>query len=115
MKPFLLSFILIGALASCAQTTPSTKNSASTAGSGDGEARKLKIGSSSNEAFSTFGPEAGFERNPDNFDETCLSYAYGSAESPRYVHAYYFNNVLSRATDGHSAICTYVPAAVVAG
>jgi len=77
---------------------------------GDGQAGKLRVGSSENDAFAIFGPDSGFERNPANWDQSCLSYAYGSAETPRYVHAVYENGALVRATDGHTGICTFADA-----
>ena len=76
-------------------------------GGGDGMAAKLRPGMTENDAFGVFGPESGFERNPDNWDQSCLTYAYGDAGAPLYVHAVYENGVLIRATDGHPAICTF--------
>ncbi len=73
----------------------------------DGEAAKLRPGMSENDAFAVFGPESGFERNPADFDESCLSYAYGPAETPSYVHARFRAGALVQATDGHPGLCTY--------
>lgn len=79
-----------------------------TGGGGQGaEARKLSSGMSPAQAEAVFGLDAGFERNPANWDESCVSYAYGSGEAPRYVHAVFRNDRLVRSTDGHGAICTY--------
>ena len=75
--------------------------------SGDGMAAKLRPGITENDAFAVFGPESGFERNPANWDQSCLSYAYGDASDPRYVHAIFANGALIEATDGHPAICTF--------
>ncbi|WP_417211014.1 hypothetical protein [Antarctobacter sp.] len=78
------------------------------AGGGQGaEARKLSTGMTQAQADAVFGLDAGFERNPANWDEACVSYAYGSAEAPRYVHAVFRNGQLVRSTDGHGAICAY--------
>ncbi|MFZ7091925.1 hypothetical protein [Primorskyibacter sp. 2E233] len=79
----------------------------SSAPSADGMATKLKPGSSENDAFLTFGPESGFERNPDNWDQSCLSYAYGPGDAPKYVHALFENGVLIRSSDGHDGLCTF--------
>lgn len=69
-------------------------------------AAKLSSGITEAEAGVALGVEAGLERNPENWDESCLSYAYG--DSPlRYVHAVFRKGVLVRATDGHREICTY--------
>lgn len=87
------------------------QTAAPTARTDDGEARKFKPGMSQNDAFAAFGPESGFERNPANWDEVCLSYAYGSAEAPSYVHARFTGDVLTGATDGHAGLCTYEAAA----
>ena len=78
---------------------------------GDEQATRLKAGMTENQAFEIFGPETGFERDPENFDISCLSYAYGSAETPLYVHAVFEFGALIRATDGHPAICTFETAA----
>lgn len=80
-------------------------------GVGDGMAAKLRPGMTENEAFALFGPESGFERNPQNWDQSCLSYAYGPAEAPRYVHAVFQNGALLRATDGHDGLCIFAGAA----
>ena len=71
------------------------------------EARKLTRGMTNAQADAVFGLDAGYERNPANWDETCVSYAYGAAEAPRYVHAVFQNEKLIRSTDGHGAICVY--------
>ena len=77
-------------------------------GGGNGaQARKLSSGMSRAQADAVFGLDAGFERNPANWDESCVSYAYGTAEAPRYVHATFRNDTPTRSTDGHGAICTY--------
>lgn len=77
-------------------------------GGGQGaEGRKLSAGMTRTQADAVFGLDAGFERNPANWDESCVSYAYGDAATPRYVHAVFRGDALTRATDGHGAICTY--------
>lgn len=78
------------------------------AGGGQGaEARKLSAGMTQVQSDAVFGLDAGYERNPANWDESCVSYAYGDAGTPRYVHAVFRGGRLLRATDGHGAICTY--------
>ncbi len=101
-----ISILTVAALlAACtAGPTPTARSG------GDGQASQLRPGMTENQAFEIFGPETGFERDPANFDISCLSYAYGSAEDPRYVHAVFENGALLRATDGHAAICTFDPA-----
>jgi len=89
------------ALSGCLSPTPG----AGPAGN-DGVAEKMSLGISPAEAEVAMGFEAGFERNPNNWDEACYSYGYGDSPK-RYVHAVYRQNALVRATDGHSAICTY--------
>ena len=59
------------------------------------------------QADAVFGLDAGYERNPANWDEACVSYAYGTADTPRYVHAVFQKEQMVRATDGHGAICIY--------
>ena len=71
----------------------------------DGVAQKLTLGVTRAEAEVALGTEAGFERNPKNFDESCVSYAYG--DGPKYVHAVYRGGTLVRRTDGHRQLCTY--------
>lgn len=74
----------------------------------DGVAQKLAMGVSRAEAEVALGTEAGFERNPKNYDESCVSYAYGDfGGGPRYVHATYRGGKLVARTDGHSGLCTY--------
>ncbi|MCC1494354.1 hypothetical protein [Cognatishimia sp. F0-27] len=77
------------------------------AGAADGEANRLDAGMTEAEVLEKMGPENGFERNPVNLDQTCLSFNYGSEAAPRYVHALMERNVLVRATDGHGALCTF--------
>lgn len=96
-----VSLVTLVALAGCMEA------SAPSGPVADGEARKLKPGMSQNEAFAVFGPESGFERNPADWDEVCLSYAYGPAEAPSYVHARFRGDALTQATDGHRTLCTY--------
>ncbi|MBV2360062.1 hypothetical protein KUH32_09775 [Thalassococcus sp. CAU 1522] len=108
MKRWMTGCVAALSVAGCMQAAPSTGPSAST----DGHAAKLRPGMSPNDAFLTFGPESGFERNPANWDESCLSYAYGPAEQPRYVHARFVNDALATATDGHPGICSYTDAPV---
>lgn len=107
MKNLILPMMLITAAAGCMTATSENTNQPTGYLGQAGPASKLPQGASSNDAFAVFGPESGFERNPNNFDETCLSYAYGATETPSYVHAYFVNDVLSRATDGHAGLCTY--------
>lgn len=96
-----LALLALVATSGCMESTaPATR-------SGDGEARKFKPGMSQNDAFAAFGPESGFERNPADWDEVCLSYAYGPAEAPSYVHARFRGDVLISATDGHAGLCIY--------
>lgn len=76
-------------------------------GSTGAEARKLSNGMTKADADAVFGLDAGYERNPANWDESCVSYIYGSAENPRFVHAVFRNERLIRSTDGHGAICIY--------
>ncbi|SMX38655.1 hypothetical protein [Maliponia aquimaris] len=78
-----------------------------TGGAQGAEARKLSNGMTKAQADAVFGLDAGYERNPANWDEACVSYAYGSPEAPRYVHAVFRGETLVRSTDGHGAICTY--------
>ncbi|WGW05470.1 hypothetical protein [Tropicibacter oceani] len=103
MFRFVLSGLCALSLAGCMQgAAPGAGATAN-----DGMASKLKPGSSENDAFLTFGPESGFERNPQNWDQSCLSYAYGPGDAPRYVHALYENGALVRATEGHGGLCTF--------
>ncbi len=91
------------ALAGCVETAAPVSD-----GGGTGpEARKLSSGMTKVQADAIFGLDAGYERNPTDWDEACASYAYGTAEDPRYVHATFRGDTLTRATDGHAAICTY--------
>lgn len=110
MTRLILSSVALLGLAACLQGGPS----AAPAAKSDGEARKLKSGMSTNDAFGVFGPESGFERNPADWDVACLSYAYGAVDAPRYVHAKFRNDVLESATDGHGGICTYAEPVVPA-
>lgn len=91
------------ALVACTDGAVSTAST----GASDGVARQLNPGMTAAEAEATLGMDAGFERNPANWDQSCISYAYESAEGPRYVHAVFENETLVRATDGHGDICTY--------
>jgi hypothetical protein len=88
-------------LAACMTPTPQTAR-----GGNDGVAAQLSAGISRAEAEALLGMEAGFERNPADWDESCVSYAYGDGR-PRYVHAVFRNGTLQRASDGHGAICTF--------
>ncbi|SNS15563.1 hypothetical protein [Antarctobacter heliothermus] len=93
------------ALGGCMEGAPPVSGAG---GGGQGaEARKLSAGMTQAQAEAVFGLDAGFERNPANWDESCVSYAYGDAATPRYVHAVFRGDTLTRATDGHGAICTY--------
>ncbi|MFW2589495.1 hypothetical protein [Sagittula sp. SSi028] len=97
--------MMIGAfcLSGCMATTPSVQ-----APRDDGVAQRLALGASRAEADLAFGTEAGFERNPQNYDESCVSNAYGDgAAGPRYVHARFRGDALVARSDGHGAICTY--------
>jgi hypothetical protein len=38
---------------------------------------------------------------------SCRSYAYGASPNRRYVHVYYYEEVVETATDGHVALCLY--------
>lgn len=103
MRRFLVLSSAALALAGCMET-------AAPAGGGGGngpEARKLSAGMTRAQTDAVFGLDAGFERNPANWDESCVSYAYGNADAPRYVHATFLGDRMTRATDGHGAICTY--------
>lgn len=92
-------------VAGCLQGAPA--GDASQPARSDGVARKLAVGVSPAEATVALGADAGFERNPDNWDESCVSYSYGTPEAPKYVHAVFVNDALVRATDAHVGICSY--------
>ena len=85
----------------CMEAAPPAQRSGN-----DGVADKLALGVTKAEVDTALGIEAGFERNPANWDESCASYAYGG-DRRRYVHAVFEDGVLTRASDGHGTICTY--------
>lgn len=110
MLRLVLSSCAMLIVAGCMQGTGGMD--ASQPANSDGVARKLAVGVSSAEAAVALGPDAGFERNPDNWDESCVSYSYGTAEAPKYVHAVFVSDALVRATDAHIGICSYEAAAI---
>ena len=73
----------------------------------DGVADKLPVGAARSDVEATLGIDRGFERNPANFDESCVSYVYGAEGRERFVHAVFRQDRLVRATDGHGVLCTY--------
>lgn len=77
----------------------------------DGVASKLKMGVTKNELDVALGPDAGYERNPNNWDQACASYPY--SDGKKYVHATFVKDSLISATDGHTLICTYEETATV--
>ncbi|MCT4611058.1 MAG: hypothetical protein N4A70_17880 [Pelagimonas sp.] len=99
----IFGLIVAGALAGCvapqADEVPRR--------TGDGVAKKLQPGSSKEVVDVALGLDAGFERNPEDWDQSCASYNYGSEASPKYVHALFRNGVLTRATDGHLVLCHF--------
>ena len=108
MHRTLIALVCAVTLTACTGTTaPSGSVSAPTASASGGQAARLRPGMTENDAFAVFGPESGFERNPADFDESCLSYAYGDATAPRYVHARFRSGALMQATEGHATLCTY--------
>lgn len=76
-------------------------------GGNDGVADKLPVGAARSDVEATLGIDRGFERNPANFDESCVSYVYGGEGRERFVHAVFRQDRLVRATDGHGVLCTY--------
>lgn len=93
-------------LAACVERTPAAgEGPAAAAGRSDGVAAGLPIGATKAEIDARLGMEAGYERNPRNFDEACASYAYG--DGPAYVHAVFRGDALVQATDAHPGLCTY--------
>ena len=64
----------------------------------------LSPGMTPAQAQAALGPDTGYERNPADWDETCISHA-----DPRggMVHAVFRGGALVRATGGHGTICTY--------
>ncbi|MBS0124587.1 hypothetical protein [Thetidibacter halocola] len=96
---------LLLTLAACQAQPPTTATR-----SGDGMADRLRPGMTENDAFGLFGPESGFERNPADWDQSCLSYAYGPVGAPLYVHALFRAGALEQATDGHAGLCTFAAA-----
>ncbi|WP_143595853.1 hypothetical protein [Tropicibacter naphthalenivorans] len=74
---------------------------------GRGIAAKLHTGVTKAEADVALGFDAGYERNPNDFDEACASYAYDVGDKTEYVHAVFRQGQLTRATDGHLTLCTY--------
>ena len=94
----ILPFVL--ALTACMDSAPTSES-----GGNDGVAKKLSLGVTKAEADVALGVEAGFERNPKNYDEECVSYAYG--DGPRFVHAVFRGGKLVQRSDGHRGLCTY--------
>lgn len=103
MKP-LLSVAVLGLLAACSGT--GGPQGADRVGN-DGVAERLAIGASRSDVEAQLGLERGFERNPANFDESCVSFVYGGDGTERFVHAVFRDDRLVRATDGHGVLCTY--------
>lgn len=99
MSPALIALLL--PLAGCMEATPPAVTNGS-----DGVAQKLTMGVTRAEADVALGMDAGFERNPKNFDEECVSYAYGGVPT-RYVHAVFRQGRLVAASDAHPTLCTY--------
>ncbi|WP_425099592.1 hypothetical protein [Tropicibacter sp. S64] len=89
------------ALTGCTEGPAGGSSPATAAASG--LARQLTPGMTEEQVFTIAGTEAGYERNPDNWDQACLS--YGSEGS--YTHATFENGVLLSASDGHATLCTY--------
>ncbi|GAA4227368.1 hypothetical protein J4E08_20830 [Sagittula sp. NFXS13] len=101
--PFFLPIALAALTACQSGDQPMTARSKD-----DGVAQKLALGISAAEAEVALGMEAGFERNPQNYDESCSSYAYGDfGDGPRYVHARFRDGALVQRSDGHRGLCTY--------
>lgn len=92
-------------LAACMQTAPNADRPDRSARANDGMAAKLFPGSTQAEVEAQLGFDAGFERNPADFDESCVSYPYG--DGTRHVHAVFRAGRLVRASDGHESLCTY--------
>lgn len=101
MSRLSLLFACCAMLSGCMEPTPQATPGARS----DGVAQKLSLGVNRAEAEVALGMDAGFERNPKNFDESCVSYAYG--DGPKYVHAVFRGGKLVQRTDGHRALCTY--------
>ena len=103
MRPALIFGLVPLVLVAC------TDGPVSTAGPGatDGVAGQLSAGMTAAQAEATLGMDAGYERNPANWDESCVSFVYDSGGDRRFVHAVFENETLVRATDGHASICTY--------
>lgn len=85
MLRFVLILGTLLALGGCMEGA--TAVGGSTGGGQGPEARKLSSGMTPAQAEGVFGLDAGYERNPANWDEACISYAYDGGA--RYVHAVY--------------------------
>ncbi|ETA52851.2 hypothetical protein P279_06380 [Rhodobacteraceae bacterium PD-2] len=73
----------------------------------DGVADRLAIGATQADIEAQLGLERGFERNPADFDESCVSFVYARGGQERFVHAIFRDDRLVRASDGHGGLCTY--------
>ncbi|MCT4559116.1 MAG: hypothetical protein N4A61_13790 [Pelagimonas sp.] len=103
--------LVIGVVAMMLVGACVTPSDAPIQGSKHSLANRLKVGMSPTQVEAILGVDSGFERNPQNWDESCYSYLYDEAIAPKYVHAVFINDALARSTEGHQAICRYAEVA----
>ncbi|WP_136439571.1 hypothetical protein [Pacificoceanicola onchidii] len=66
-------------------------------------ATRLTPGMTEEQVFDIMGAEAGHVRNPDNWDQACISYGSEGA----YTHVVFEGGVVLRASGGHAGLCDW--------
>jgi hypothetical protein len=101
MRRKLLGIITFAILAAC--STPRTAVGPPNASG----VTSIKPGMTQPQVAAILGDFQREDFDPSNGISSCRSYAYGASPERKYVHVYFYEEIVEAATDGHIGLCIY--------
>jgi hypothetical protein len=101
MRSKVLGILIVATLGACstAQTSVGTSEGSSVA--------SITPGMTQAQVGAILGDYQREDFDASNGYSSCRSYAYGASPNRKYVHVYYYEEVMETATDGHVGLCLY--------
>jgi hypothetical protein len=101
MRSTVLGILIVATLGACSapQTSVGT-----TEGSG---VASITPGMTQAQVGAILGDHQREDFDPSNGISSCRSYAYGASPNRKYVHVYFYEEVVEAASDNHIGLCIY--------
>lgn len=78
-------------------------------GTADSNVLRVKVGMTEDQVGAIIGPHQLESAEASSGDPTCRSYEYDETIDRKYVHVYFVDGKLVKASDGHRKFCEFGP------